>query len=119
MAKGTFTITLADGTQLKDLELNGNNFISKTQITEETFKGKLEHVIISTDAKIDKKMLERQIIGGHERMELVQIAHYTQAEHGLADGWYFILRDISADELEKMKARADIDYLAMMTGVEL
>ena len=52
-------------------------------------------------------------------MELVQIAHYTQATHGLADGWYFALREIPAAELEALRNRGDIDYIAMMTGVEL
>ena len=46
MAKGTFTITLADGTQLGGLELNGNKFVSKAEVTEETFKGKLGRVKI-------------------------------------------------------------------------
>ena len=35
----SFKITLADGTQLKNLKLNGNNYISKTEITEDDFKG--------------------------------------------------------------------------------
>ena len=34
MAKGTFTITLADGTQLGGLGLNGNNFISNKEVKE-------------------------------------------------------------------------------------
>ena len=34
----SFKITLADGTQLKNLKLNGNNYISKTEITEDYFK---------------------------------------------------------------------------------
>ena len=52
-------------------------------------------------------------------MELVQIAHYTQATHGMEDGYYFVLRDIPAAEFEALRNRGDIDYIAMMTGVEL
>ena len=52
-------------------------------------------------------------------MELVQIAHYTKAVHGCDDGYYFVLRDIPEVELEALKNRGDIDYIAMMTGVEL
>ena len=115
MAKGTFTVTLADGTQLGGLELNGNNFSSKTKVTEETFRGKLAKVTITGDAEAD----EAGLIGEHEHMELVQVAHYTQATHGMADGYYFVLRDIPAAELEKLQDRADIDYLAMMAGVTL
>ena len=115
MEKGIFTITLADGTQLSGLELNGNNFVSKTEVTEETFRGKLSKVIIEGDAEAD----EAGLIGEHHNMELVQIAYYTQAIHGCDDGYYFVLRDIPASELEVLKNRGDIDYIAMMTGVEL
>ena len=115
MAKGTFAVTLADGTQLAGLELNGNNFISKAEITEQTFAGKLGKVIITGDAEDD----EYGLIGEHHNMELVQIAHYTQKVHGCADGWYFVLRDIPASELEDLQLRGNIDYIAMMTGVDL
>ena len=97
------------------MELNGNNFISKTKVTEETFRGKLGKVTITGDAEAD----EAGLIGEHEHMELVQVSHYTQATHGMADGYYFVLRDIPAAELEKLQDRADIDYLAMMAGVTL
>ena len=115
MSNAKFTVTLADGTQLSGLELNGNNFVSKTEVTAETFKGKLGRVVITGDAEAD----EAGLIGTHEHMELVQIAHYTQAVHGCKDGWYFVLRDIPASELEALRNRGDIDYIAMMTGVEL
>ena len=94
------------------MELNGNNFVSKTEVTAETFKGKLGRVIIEGDAEAD----EAGLIGTHEHMELVQVAHYTQATHGLADGWYFALRDIPADEQEKRQLRADVDYALMLGG---
>ena len=97
------------------MELNGNNFVSKKEVTAETFRGKLAKVIIEGDAEAD----EAGLIGTHEHMELVQVAHYTQATHGLADGWYFALREIPAAELEALRNRGDIDYIAMMTGVQL
>ena len=115
MEKGTFTVTLADGTQLAGLGLNGSNFVSKTEVTPETFKGKLSKVAIEGDAEAD----EAGLIGTHHNMELVQIAHYTQALHGCEDGFYFVLRDIPAAELEALRNRGDIDYIAMMTGVTL
>ena len=108
MAKGTFTVTLADGTQLGGLGLNGNNFISKTEVTADTFKGKLSKVTITGDAEAD----EAGLIGEHEHMELVQVKKY-------GDEWWFILREMSAAELKELKNRGDIDYIAMMTGVTL
>lgn len=103
---------MADGTQLTELELNGNNFVSKSEVTPETFRGKLSKVTISGDAEAD----EAGLIGTHEHMELVQVAHYTQKTHGLPDGWYFVLRDIPTDEMEKRQLRADVDYAIMLGG---
>ena len=88
--------------------LNGNNLISKTKVTEETFRGKLSKVMITGDAEAD----EAGLIGEHHNMELVQVKKYG------AEYW-FILREIPAAVLEKLQDRADIDYIAMMTGVTL
>ena len=41
-----YTIILGDQTELTSLALNGNNFISDQIITDETFEGNLDHVII-------------------------------------------------------------------------
>ncbi len=97
-----FKITLSDGTQLENLRVNGNNFVSATKITENTFKGKLSKV------KIESENFNQE----YSNMELVQITHYD-------DGYYFILRKISQEELDKLKTKADIEYLAMMTDIDL
>ena len=51
--------------------------------------------------------LEKQI-----HMELVQIVYYE-------DGYYFILRELSAQEMSFIKMQGDIEYLAMMVDVDL
>lgn len=102
----TYTIILSDQTELKNLHLNGNNFVSETKVTEDQFLNNLSPVIIRED---DTGTEEER-----PHMELVQIAHYKDLE-----GWYFILRNISQKELDDMKLRADIEYLAMMTEVDL
>lgn len=99
-------ITLSDGTQLKDLKLNGNNFVSETEVTENDFKGKLSKVTFEGTVNGEKFKQECN------HMELVQIAKYE-------DGYYFVLRELSESELERIKTKADIEYLAMMTDVEL
>lgn len=38
---------MANGTQISNLELNGNNFISKNEIVPEIFKGGLTEVYVS------------------------------------------------------------------------
>lgn len=42
-----YTITLANGTKLENLELNGNNYISETVIEDSAFEGNLDTVKIS------------------------------------------------------------------------
>lgn len=103
----SWKITLADGTKLENLSLNGNNFVSETIITEDDFKGKLLKVKIEGKTEDGQEIAEE-----HEHMELVQIAHYE-------DGYYFVLRDITEAELEKMKMKSDIEYLAMMSDIDL
>ena len=100
----SWKITLSDGIQLKDLKLSGNNYISKAKITEDDFKGKLSKVIIENETdKISEKF---------EHVELVQIVHYE-------DGYYFVLRQLSQDEIDKQKIQGDIEYLAMMTNTDM
>lgn len=42
-----YTITLSNGTALKNLELNGNNFISAEIVDDSVFEGGLDTVIIA------------------------------------------------------------------------
>lgn len=103
MEEVTYKITLADGTEIKDLKLNGNNYISKAELTEETFDGNLSSVTITGSDGSEKTLGESK---------LVQIM-----EH---DGEYwFILQEYSQDELTKMKNRADIEYIAAMASIDL
>ena len=97
-----YTVTLADGTELTNLTLNGNNFISETAIGAAVFEDNCSPVVIS-DGETEET---------HEHMELVQVTVYG------GDYW-FVLRDIPQEELEKIQTRADIEYIAMMTGIEL
>ena len=86
-----YSVILSDGTKLDNLALNGTNFVSKTEVTEDTFKGKLSKVTIVDD---DGKSTD------HGEMELIQVAHYS-------DGYYFILADkqvTAEDQLQKVVA---------------
>lgn len=103
--KKTWKITLADGTQLAGLGLNGNNFVTPVKVTKETFNGKLSRVIIEGDESEDGYGL----IGEHKNMELVQITPAAQGE-----GYWFVLRDLSEAELEKILVNSRLDYIEMM-----
>ena len=102
MEERKWKITLADGTELEGLGLNGNNFISVDPLTEEDFDGKLEQVVITDGETVEE----------HENMELVQIQR-----HGVE--YWFILREITSEEMAALKLRSDIDYLAAMADIDL
>lgn len=105
MENNIYTITLSDGTELSDITLNGNNFVSRTEVTEATFAGKLDTVTI-TDGETTEVL--------HDA-ELVQIAHYD-----FMPGWYFILREIPAEQRWQMDADAlTIDHELRLTMLEL
>ena len=42
-----YKITLADGTELNDLVLNGNNFIAAAAVDDDVFKGNMASVVIT------------------------------------------------------------------------
>ena len=87
MDEQIYTIILSNGTVLSGLTLNGNNFVSPTEVTEATFAGKLDTVTI-TDGETTETL---------HNAELVQIAHYD-----FMDGWYFILQEIPPERLWQM-----------------
>lgn len=97
-----YTITLEDGRQIKNLHLNGNNFISESPISESIFEGNLGTVTISDGERTET----------HENMQLVQITRS-------GNEYWFVLIDIPESEIVSMKLRSDIDYLAMMTSIDI
>lgn len=102
MAETIYKVTLADGTKLTGLTLNGNNFISRKPIDRSIFENNLSPVIIN-DGTADEI---------HDSMDLI---HLTV----MGDDTWFALRDLTADELAAIKTRSDIDYIAMMCDVDL
>lgn len=99
MADKTYTVTLADGSKLEGLTLNGNNFISTTAVTEDRFDGKLKGVTITdSDGKEEK----------HENMFLVQVTHPSDSE------WWFILADKTASQIKQEQLEQSIASLTDM-----
>lgn len=103
MDERIYRITLADGTEIGNLRLNGDNYISDTAIDKAVFTGNCSPVIISDGTSEEI----------HENMELVQITELVAGEY------WFVLRDVSAEELVRIKMQSDIEYVAMMSGVDL
>lgn len=102
MEKGTWTITLADGTALEGLTLNGNNYISTKKVTEDTFANNLSTVTIS----------DGETEATYTNMELVQITK-------VGTSYWFVLRELTAQEISDAKTQANIEYIAMMADIDL
>lgn len=102
MENKIYNITLSDGSVIENLRLNGNNFISEVPVSTELFMDNCSPIIIS----------DGETARIHENMELVQITE-------MKDEYWFVLQDISEAEMEKIKMQSDIEYIAMMAGVEL
>lgn len=103
MEERTFKITLADGTVIEDLSLNGNNYISKNKLTEDDFADNLSTVKIEgSDGSIEEL----------ENLELVQVKKYGKE-------YWFILRQLSEQEIKDLKTQANIEYIAMMADIDL
>lgn len=98
-----YKITLADGTEISDLALNGNNYISDSKLTEDLFAGNLGSITVE-DSDGQKRTIKN--------VELSSLR-----EEG-SKTW-FVLNEIPESILKERKAAADIQYIAMMCDVEL
>jgi hypothetical protein len=100
--KQPWTVTLDDGTAIGGLTLSGNNFISDAELTPEMFDGKLSK-ITATDGDSTLEW---------NNAELVQITHPDSR-------WWFVLRELSPEELFRATTKAKLDYLALVTDTDL
>lgn len=107
MEKVTYTVTLADGTAIKNLTLNpgANTFHSATEITEEMFDGKLSEVHITASNGDMSRCAYPDTL---HNAELVQIMQPAETPDGT---WQFILREIPAEELKRAALLAQINSL--------
>ena len=102
MEERKVTMTLADGTQLKNLKVNSSKYISSTKLTEADFAGKLRTVII--DDGENQEVLEH--------CELVQITKVDKE-------YWFVLRQLASFEVALRQLKADVEYVAAMADVDM
>ena len=77
-----YTITLADGKKLENLDKNGDNYVSKTKVDESIFKNNLSKVTIS-DGETETT---------YENVEFVQQMQWSDGT------WYLVFRVVSGAE---------------------
>lgn len=103
-----YSIELSNGRTLNNVHLNGNNFYTTYKIDEDMFDGGLKKVVVSDG--------ETEQVG--ENMRLLQLVHYDSSL-GLEAGWYFVFGQIPEEEMRFAKLQSDIEYLSMMTDIEI
>lgn len=91
----TYEILFSNGFRLMNLRLNGNNYISNSEIKKDLIETGLSTVII-TDSNGDKTVMKD--------VELVQIAEYS-------DGWYLVLRELSENEKKEKDTATELTNL--------
>lgn len=97
----TFKITLADGTVLDNLGMNGNNYISEEAISADVFEDNLSRIEIEDEAEATKSVM-------HD-CELVQIIEVDNE-------YWFILREKTEEELSIDALNGAIIELAEIIG---
>lgn len=94
-----YKITLGNGHVIDRLKLNGNNFISSTDIDKSVFSGNLSKVIIN-DGEQDEI---------HNNMDLIHITQMGDSE------FWFALRDVSNQEITQKAFMSAASLMATKT----
>jgi len=97
-----YSIKLNDGTEIKNLELNGNNFIPES-LDKNIFENNLEKVIVTDD-------------DGNEEERFNQKVQFAK----IGDAKTFILLDKTKDEIEKetlYQLLADLTEVVLLGGM--
>ena len=90
-----YKITLKDGTVIDNLTMNGNNYVSPTEIDSSIFT---------------RKNLSSIVVNDGEKDETLTNLLFVQETH-MKDGYYFILRQMTDSEIaitDIQEALADI-----------
>lgn len=107
-----YKITLADGTVLDNISANGTTFVSLEDISDSVFENNLSPVDIEFVGDGEHGDIGR-MIGHHENME------YGRIESAPGEPFMFALVDVPESEMRYAKMRSDIEYMAMMSDIEL
>ena len=98
-----YSLTLSNGVELQNLTRNGNCFISSdTELTARIFEYNLRQVTLS----------DGETQWQYQDLALVMLVHKE------TEVW-FAFRELTTAELQMESLRADLDYIAMLTGITL
>lgn len=87
------TIKLSDGTKLKNIALNGDTFVSQSEIEDSVFEGKLGTVEITDEESKEVKVL-------HDAQLRLNTA--------FGDEWWFVIQEKSPENKQLAQITNDI-----------
>ena len=99
-----YTIKLSDGTELKDLTMNGNNYVSGNMVDESVFADNCTPMIITGD-------------DGSE--EILEHGVFEQQMEWPDGTWYLTFREKTPDEIRADRMQSQIDYIAMISDIDV
>jgi hypothetical protein len=91
-------MTLTDGTVIDNLTLNGNNYVSQVEVSEDIFSDNVSEVTIEDD--------------GNTFTLYNCILEYIRK---YSDGWYIFLRELTPEEIRTNNDEAQIFFTAVAT----
>ena len=97
-------MTLADGTVIDNLVLNGNNYISQKELTEDMFDGNIGTVTIEDEEAETTQTLKN--------CELYFLRQYGEE-------WWFVLNELTPEQIKTNTTDAQVLYTALMTDTLL
>ena len=110
-----FTITLADGTKLENIELNGNNYIAEGVLDDAVFKDNLSTVTITdgetTATYEDMVLLSNRVDGGRSWIVLGEKSAQQKAMERIN-----ALIDANADSLTDLQVALAEVYELILGG---
>jgi hypothetical protein len=95
----SITLVLADGTIIDNLTLNGNNFISQTDVGED---------------KLSAVNLSHVTINGVEYRDMLLRNYWKDT-----DGLHIVISEITPQERYEARINSKIDYIAMMEDIDV
>lgn len=104
----TYSITLSNGIIINNLRINGNIFITDEYIDLQYFEKTFPKITVDTP----------NIEGDEYEMAIYENAYLYLVSNMEKETW-FALATKTQEELQRTKLRSDVDYIAMMTDIEL
>lgn len=105
-----YTLTLSNGKVFSELRASGSCFVSKNKVAAEDFSGGLKSVTVRPIPETPDE--DAGVVQTLKACKLGRVF--------MVDGeYYFWLEVPTQEELGRLQDRADLDYVALMTGVEL